>query len=100
VIPFNKFTSQSNPVAVFKSFGGLCWFKDNNNTSKLQPRYREGRFINYVEGSESTFKVWDIESGKAKLSQDVVFSKRPDIPRPVQNGIQCVGVVSSEISQV
>lgn len=36
-------------------FGSLRWFKDN--TSKLQARYVEGKFLNYVEGSDTSFKI-------------------------------------------
>ena len=57
VVPLSKFTGSPTPVTLFHAFGGICWFRDNDNQSKLAPRYKNAKFINYIDGSDTTFKV-------------------------------------------
>jgi WD40 repeat protein len=81
-IPLAKFTSLDYNIDLFKSFGGLCWFRDNDSMSNLSPQYKEGSFIIYIDSTDTSYKIWDIKSDKAVLIRDVVFSKQPINPLP------------------
>lgn len=74
IVPLNRFTDKCSALTLFKPFGGLCWFRDNDNTSKILPRYKEGKFLNH-EGSDTTYKIWDVTGGKGRLVRDVVAAR-------------------------
>ena len=78
VIPWSKFTNDTSKVKLCHTFGGKCWFRDNNNQSKLAPRYEDAKFINYIDGSDTTLKIWDIDSGRCRLVRDVVLGTGSD----------------------
>lgn len=54
--PLSHFIGSPTPIALFHAFGGKCWFRDNDNTSKIAPRYKDAKFINYIDGSDTTFR--------------------------------------------
>ena len=56
IIPQRLFTGEEFKPALFHAFGGKCWFRDNDNQSKLAPRYKDGKFINYIDESDTPSK--------------------------------------------
>lgn len=60
VVPLSKFRSTTPKISLFHASGGKCWFRDNDNHSKIAPRYKDGKFINYkaTRLSKSGILTW------------------------------------------
>jgi hypothetical protein len=75
--PLDVWTGNKTTIDHLYPFGCKLFFRDHWQTSKLQPQYREGRLLGYVDGSH-TYRVLDHTSKRVIATQDVVFASEPD----------------------
>jgi hypothetical protein len=75
--PLDLWTGNKTTMDHLYPFGCKVFFRDHHQTSKLQPRYREGRLLGYVDGSH-TYRVLDYTNKRVTARRDVVFASEPD----------------------
>ena len=79
IVPLNLFTGDRFKLSLFKLFEGHCW--DNNNTSKLLPRY----WTMWREVLQCTKRRSKISSSEYKLALDSALDSKSHNSRSVKS---------------
>ncbi len=74
-VPEDLWRKKKTALDHTQPFGSKCYFRDHRHISKLEPRYKQGLLLGYVEGTLN-YRVWDVKQRKIFQTRDVVFSEQ------------------------
>lgn len=87
VTPYEAWTGRKPSIRHLRIFGSKCYALDTNpGRSKLAPKGIPCLLLGY-DGQSKSYRLWDQEKRKVKISRDVQFNEHDTSLRPLEHNI-------------